>query len=381
MTKRLPPGVRALGKRFQARYTGPDGHRYTRTFSTSPMASSWLEHEKRLVDLDVWTPPDKRAETKNVDGITVRQLADRYLEARSKGARPLKQTSADDYRDLFRRRVAPYPIADAAVTELTRRTVLDWRDTIDEDHETPTQNGKASTYLHTLLQYAVEEEIIGSNPHSLKGRGKPARRTEPRVFPPEHWPAYLDALPERWRAASLLVLTTGLRRGEVLGLRWEDVDLEAGIVHVRQAASVVQDADGRRSRTVLTTPKTRAGRRDVPIIPAWVQTIRNNLPPRGEASGPELIWHQGDGSPERGDGWYNQHRKAMRTVGWNVKLHEFRNTFLTLAASQGGATTHELQILGGHSTPAMAMHYQVAVPERLRSVVDRMDERFTKPDA
>ena len=71
----------------------------------------------------------------------------------------------------------------------------------------------------------------------------------------------------------------------------------------------------------------------------------------------------------------------MRTVGWNVKLHEFRNTFLTLAASQGGATTHELQILGGHSTPAMAMHYQVAVPERLRSVVDRMDERFTKPDA
>lgn len=88
------------------------------------MASSWLEHEKRLVDLDTWEPPDKRVPSGHLGGVTVRQLADRYLDARSGGAQPLEQTSADDYRDLFRRRIAPYPIADAAVTGLTRRDVL-----------------------------------------------------------------------------------------------------------------------------------------------------------------------------------------------------------------------------------------------------------------
>src|SRR5262245_34347800 len=73
---------------------------------------------------------------------------------------------------------------------------------------------------------------------------------------------------DRLYAALLTVFMMGLRRGEFLGLRWQDVDMHAGIVHVRQILVHIynhDDTEGRKTRLAFHEPKTEKSRRAVPI--------------------------------------------------------------------------------------------------------------------
>jgi IS5 family transposase len=77
--------------------------------------------------------------------------------------------------------------------------------------------------------------------------------------------AMMDNAPPRWRPFIVAAIFTGMRASELRGLRWEDVDLEAGVIHVRQRA----DAWG-----TLGAPKSKAGRREIPLAPAVINALR-----------------------------------------------------------------------------------------------------------
>ncbi|GAA4066056.1 site-specific integrase [Nonomuraea soli] len=105
---------------------------------------------------------------------------------------------------------------------------------------------------------AVRDRIIGTNP--CEGVRLPARRRtagDDRIIAREQLPA---ALPGRHRALVGLAAGTGLRRGECTGLRWEAVDLEAGTLRVERTAVEVAG-----NITSKPYPKTKAGRREVPL--------------------------------------------------------------------------------------------------------------------
>jgi integrase len=72
---------------------------------------------------------------------------------------------------------------------------------------------------------------------------------------------------DRLHAAFIALFMTGLRRGELLGLRWQDVDLDAGIVQVRQILVRIYNRDavgeGRKTRLVFQAPKTEKSRRSI----------------------------------------------------------------------------------------------------------------------
>jgi integrase len=111
------------------------------------------------------------------------------------------------------------------------------------------------------------------------------RRRLPRAKPEmSTWTAaelasFLDQLRgDPLHAPILLAATTGMRRGEVLGLRWRDTDLDASRVAVRQTLAAVRDVDGDRGRHLLVfgAPKTAKGRRTVPLPPQTVATLREH---------------------------------------------------------------------------------------------------------
>ncbi len=80
---------------------------------------------------------------------------------------------------------------------------------------------------------------------------------EIRVLSPEEVGKLLDACPSlRWRAFIALAVTTGMRRGELLALRWEDVDLEAGTVWVRNTESHLTKS--RKNRVLGLLPEAAA---------------------------------------------------------------------------------------------------------------------------
>jgi integrase len=77
--------------------------------------------------------------------------------------------------------------------------------------------------------------------------------------------ALIAVLPERWRPLLLTAIFTGLRSSELRGLRWPDVDLKAGVLHVRQRAD---------RYNAIGKPKSKAGDRTVPLAPLLLNTLR-----------------------------------------------------------------------------------------------------------
>ena len=147
-------------------------------------------------------------------------------------------------------------------------------------------------------------------------------------------------------------LSLGLRRGELLGLRWRDVDLDAGTLTVRHQVQK-QGGDWR-----FVEPKSRESRRALPMPPFLVESLRahrtRQLAQRF-AAGP--IWQDHDlvfptevGTPQ--DGMNVTHRFAaqLRAAGLpHMRLHDLRHGAATLLLASG-FTLREVQEILGHST-------------------------------
>jgi integrase len=82
---------------------------------------------------------------------------------------------------------------------------------------------------------------------------------------PDEVKRLIDAAPDKWRVIVVTVVFTGLRASELRGLRWEDVDLKRGLLHVRQRADRYK---------VIGAPKSHSSERDVPLGPFVVNTLR-----------------------------------------------------------------------------------------------------------
>ncbi len=135
----------------------------------------------------------------------------------------------------------------------------------------------------------------------------------------------------------LFVATTGLRRGEVLGLRWSDVDLERGEAQIRQA--VVATADGEYE---LGPVKTDRSRRTVVLLPEVVEVLRGHrkvLLERwvaiGERPEHDLVFPNQIGGPLDPPKLSRLHREACQAVGIKLRFHDLRHAWASAALRAG----------------------------------------------
>src|SRR5215475_8922796 len=130
--------------------------------------------------------------------------------------------------------------------------------------------------LSSLLADAQEVGYVAQNVvRSLTNRKKKKTKAEQRrklkvgedIPTPEEVKAIIAKLEleSRWRPLLLTALFSGLRASELRGLRWEDVDLVKGEIHVRQRADRYNEIDA---------PKSEAGERTVPLPPTVLKTLR-----------------------------------------------------------------------------------------------------------
>lgn len=143
----------------------------------------------------------------------------------------------------------------------------------------------------------------------------------------------------RWSGIWSLVATTGMRRGEVLGLRWSDVDLEAGSVTIRSTRV-------RFGTTITTsTPKTARGNRTIAIGPtvvsglkAWrkAQTADRLLMGAGWQNGVNLVVTVADGSAPNPEAFSNLFGDRARAAELPIiRLHDVRHSYATAALAAG----------------------------------------------
>lgn len=160
-----------------------------------------------------------------------------------------------------------------------------------------------------------------------------------------------------WRPMILTALRTGMRRGELMALRWEDVDLVAGQIHLRQAVS----------RGVIGTPKSGKSRL-IPMSDELVASLKAYRHLKGE-----LVFCGPDGKLLRRDEIKHPLRRAckragLRQVGWHVLRHTFASHLV-----MRGVPLKAVQEMLGHATIEMTMHYSHLSPFVTRDAVRLLD--------
>ncbi len=218
-----------------------------------------------------------------------------------------------------------------------------------------------------MMSTAVADDLIARNPCCVEGAGVERAPERPIPTGDEVW-KLADAIEERYRALVLTAAFVGLRWGELIGLRRADVDLDNRVVHVeRQFVEV-------KGQLIEGPPKSAAGLRAVAIPPALVPEFRAHLE-RFTGPGPTALVFVGvKGSALRRTNFTRIWKAARLEVGrTDLHVHDLRHYANTLAAS-AGASTRELMVRLGHSSPAAALRYQHATAERDRVIADRMNE-------
>lgn len=184
---------------------------------------------------------------------------------------------------------------------------------------------KIRNIMSALFSHAIRWEWTEKNPMTSVRQSAKRTRT-PEVLTPVEITALLSELPEPLRTAAELDAFTGLRRGELIGLQWWDIDFESLIIHVRR--SVVMMVEG--------APKTEASAKDVPLDCALAESLKtfrdgstyNQLTdwvfasPRMKGKQPwwpETLWRR-HGNPA----------VARAGISKRVGFHTFRHTYTTL---------------------------------------------------
>jgi len=305
-----------------------------------------------------------------VDGLaTLREFHDVYAPLLHEG---LTSNAIAAYDRAWRLRVEP-SLGGVPLAELRTLMIANARASWDCE---PSTKGDAVALLSRLLGLAVMDGILSSNPcRSLpRARGK-SLDADPvaRALTDEQVARMLDLTsfhPFGQRALAGLAFT-GLRLGELVGLRWEDVDVDRGLITVRRTFS--PDGHGR-----LQVRATKSGRvRSVPLLDEllpWLEAAR--------ATGHDHVFTGVRGGPfdsgnlSRALRWPEiRGQVATFADGSALRFHDLRHTFLSRLARLG-VTPANLQRVAGHAsitttepyTRSSAVEAALAVGELVKRV-------------
>jgi integrase len=359
MTRRRHFGsIRSLPSgRYQARYPAPDGSqaKADRTFATKGDAQRFLTTVEAEILSGKWRDPTARA-------FTLASYADEWLEHRTQ----LAVRTRELYADLLRLHIKPQ-LGSMSLDKLSGLDVRRWHKGRSEATG-PTRTRQAYSLLRNILNTAVRDRLIPSNPCQITGAGS-VRNPERPYMSRDHATQLIDALPPHLRTPGLVTLLCHLRLGELLGLQRGDVDLHDGLLHVRRAVSRTK------AGPVVKSPKN-GDARSVALPPEAADELRAHLAQHPGSSTSPLFVHP-TGRPLARQHVATGFTQARRLTSLSqYTWHDLRHAGLTWFTQNGG-TTREVMHRGGHRSAAAALIYQHRSRERETQLAGRLFLRST----
>jgi len=333
---------------YRGAFFGPDGKR--RWVSAKTKTECWAKLNVAMTDVDRGILPSPAT-------LTVERYLSAWLTDSIEGK--LARASHEAYKRDVHYHIIPSlgrrKLKDLSTTDIRRF----YRKKRDEG-----LSNRSLEYIHTTLRKALEDArndgIITRNPtDGVRPHKTPqGAAKESEALDPIQVRALLSAASEdRWEALYVVALHTGLRRGEALGLLWEDVDLEEATLSVRRSL----DVDG-----TLKIPKNPASRRTLKLAPRALTALKAHKVRQNEErlragdvwKDHNLVFPNTIGRPMNAGNFYRRdfqplmERAGLASEGFT--FHSLRHTFATTLAAKGVHPSTAQKMLG-HSDIRMTL--------------------------
>lgn len=368
-TRRTFGAVRKLPSgRHQAKYTGPDGqwHKAAHTFDAKEDAEGWLRDERRLISMDLWTPPTVRAAQRAARTVTVDEAVDQWV----KTAGHLAESSRRLYQSIRRNRITPY-LSEVRLDEFTRSDAHRWVNEIRRDHGGLTKrNVDAYKLLHSALQSEVDAGTLDVNPVQVRGATQLPDREEKAVPTLVQLQTIVANMPEHLQAGTLVAAWCGLRSAEWQELRRSDIERHRQPVGAdgKRPEDLVRihvdrQAHKRAGEWTVTPPK--GGKTRTVTLPAHlVSVLDGHVEKFAQPGRSGLLFPNAEGEQLTRQKFYEAFKARAKAAGCpKVSPHSLRH-FAGTAYAQVGGTTREIMDYLGHSSMDVAIGYQHVAASR-----------------
>ena len=272
------------------------------------------------------------------------------------------------YGELLRNQILPH-IGDLKLQRLTARDIERWHAVLltsgrkgpsgrpSQGGVSPRTVGHAHRILNKALREAVRLELVLRNVCAAQ-RPPKIVAVEMHILSPaqvKDFPTVLDG--HELAAPAVTALFTGLRRGEILALRWGNIDFMAKLLKVRESLEQTKAA------LRFKPPKSRAGVRDVALPDIVVEVLRGQrkrllerrlLLGQGKLGDNDLVFPAWDGSPQGPEAFSAAWARFAREHGLEVTFHELRHTHASQLID-AGVPLPEIAHRLGHSSPAITL--------------------------
>lgn len=277
----------------------------------------------------------------------------------------VKPTTAGNYRTILEWHLYP-AWGEVRLDEITTKGIQEFLNTKkDKSHKTIQE---ILTMLKAVLESAKQDRLIDFNPADDHRLVIPSKRKKVReALPMEAVQdiianlGKLETMDQRYMA---LAIFTGMRRGEIIGLRWGDIDLENNILHVQRNVTFPKGTND----PYIGTTKTESGVRDIPIMPMLLDYLK----PGGEPD----AYVVGD---EKKPITFSIHRRMMERIRRTIDLHGacshvFRHSFATMLNDAGASVKTIQSIIGQKDFKTTADRYCHPRDNRKQEAVEGVDK-------
>jgi integrase len=290
----------------------------------------------------------------------------------------------EDYQSIIDKRIIP-ALGHLRLQQITSPIIQAFCNDLSSNNLSPRTVKYVFDVLRMALQFAVRRGLLHRNPSDLVELPR-QRQRQYRVLTVEEAGRFLAAATcDRWYPLWAVLISTGLRPGEALGLQWSDFDAARGELRVHRVLTRSKAAGW-----AFEAPKTKKSSRTVALPASVVGIVQSHRAQQAKerlAAGPsyqsrDLILATHHGQPLEWRAIAKRHfRPIVKAAGLPpMRPYELRHTFATISMDQGTPLKVVSEALG-HSSPTMTLAtYQVVLPHMLRASANLLEQTLFGQD-